>query len=100
MNAMVDLAPEGFPGWVVERRKMTEHSITITENPTIHEATGGSTITHTVAVSGECFGWVVEYRNPAGETVGWGVWGAAPEGLFASREDAAKWLIGSEIEFY
>ena len=80
---------------------MTEHSITITENSTIHETHAGSTITHTVAISGECFGWVVEHRNQAGETLGWSVWGAqALEGVFASRDEAANWLIDREIEFY
>ena len=73
---------------------MTEHSITITENPTIHETRDGSTINHTVAISGECFGWVVEHRNPTGETIGWGVWGEqGPDGLFPNRDEAANWIV-------
>ena len=38
---------------------MTEHRITITENSTIHVTRDGSTINHTVAIGGECLGWVV-----------------------------------------
>ena len=96
---------------------MTDHTITITENPTIHATRSGSTINHTVTVNGECIGWVVEHRDPDGEILGWGVWGelasegfagwvverrnpsgeAAPGGLFASRDAAAKWLIDHEI---
>ena len=73
---------------------MTEHTITITENPTIHETRDGSTINHTVAISGVCFGWAVEHRNANGKTVGWGVWGdQGPDGLFPSRDEAANWIV-------
>ena len=73
---------------------MTENSITITENPAIHETHAGSTITHTVAISGVCFGWVVEHRSSSGETIGWGVWGdQGPDGLFPSRDEAANWIV-------
>ena len=66
---------------------MPEHSITITENPTIHETRDGSRVIHTVAVSGEC--------------IGWGVWGdQGPDGLFPGRDEAANWLIDPEIEVY
>ena len=74
--------------------------MTIIENPTIHETRDGSTITHTVAIGGECLGWVVEHRNANGKTIGWGVWGdQGPDGLFPSRDEAANWLIGPEIEY-
>ena len=80
---------------------MTEHSITITESPTIRETREGSTINHTVAINGECLGWVVEHRNANGKTIGWGVWGdQGPDGLFPGRDEAANWLIDPEIEFY
>ena len=80
---------------------MAEHSITITESPTIRETREGSTINHTVAINGECLGWVVEHRNANGKTIGWGVWGdQGPDGLFPGRDEAANWLIDPEIEFY
>ena len=67
--------------------------ITITEGPTIHAASEGSTVHHTVAVDGEVLGWAVEYRSTDGETIGWGVWGdRGPDGLLASRDEAAQWI--------
>ena len=79
---------------------MTEHRITITENPSIHVTRDGSTINHTVAIGGECLGWVVEHRSPSGETLGWSIWGKqASVGLFASRDAAAKWLTGRSPNF-
>ena len=67
--------------------------ITITEDPTIHEASDGSTVNHTVAVDGEVLGWVVEHRSTDGKTIGWGVWGdRGPDGLLASRDEAAQWI--------
>ena len=67
--------------------------ITITEGPTIHEASEGSTVHHTVAVDGDVLGWAVEYRSTDGETIGWGVWGdRGPDGLLASCDEAAHWI--------
>lgn len=70
--------------------------ITTTEDPTIHEASEGSegsTVNHAVAVDGEVLGWAVEHRSTEGETIGWGVWGdRGPNGLFASRDEAAQWI--------
>ena len=66
---------------------------TITEDPTIHETSEGSTVNHPVAVDGEVLGWAVEYRSTDGETIGWGVWvDRGPEGLFPSRDEAAQWI--------
>ena len=65
--------------------------ITITEDPTIHAASEGSTVHHTVAVDGEVLGWAVEHHSTDGETIGWGVWGdRGPDGLLASRAEAAQ----------
>ena len=67
--------------------------ITITEGLTIHETSDGSTVNCGVAVDGEVLGWVVEYRSTDGETIGWGVWGdRGPDGLLASRDEAAQWI--------
>ena len=67
--------------------------ITITEDPTIHETSDGSTVNHAIAVDGEVLGWVVEHRSTDGETIGWGVWGdRVPDGLLASRDEAAQWI--------
>ena len=67
--------------------------VTITECPTIHETSDGSTVNHAVAVDGEVLGWAVEYRSTDGETTGWGVWGdRGPDGLLASRDEAAQWI--------
>ena len=66
---------------------------TITEHPTIHETSDGSTVDHAVGVDGEVLGWAVEYRSTDGETIGWGVWGdRGPDGLLASRDEAAQWI--------
>ena len=67
--------------------------ITITEGPTIHETSDGSTVNHAVAVDGEVLGWAIEHRSTDGETTGWGVWGdRGPDGLLASRDEAAQWI--------
>ena len=67
--------------------------VTITEGLTIHETSDGSTVNCGVAVGGEVLGWVVEYRSADGETIGWGVWGdRGPDGLLASRDEAAQWI--------
>ena len=67
--------------------------ITITEGPTIHAASQGSTIHHTVAIDGDVLGWAVEYRSTDGETIGWGVWGdRGPDGLFPGCDEAAQWI--------
>ena len=67
--------------------------ITITEGPTIHETSDGSTVNHAVAVDGEVLGWVVEHRNANGQTIGWTVWGdRGPDGLLAGRDEAAQWI--------
>ena len=67
--------------------------ITITEDPTIHAASEGSTVHHTVAVDGEVLGWAVEHHSTDGETIGWGVWGdRGPDGLLASCDEAAQWI--------
>ena len=69
--------------------------ITITEDPTIHAASEGSTVHHTVAVDGEVLGWAVEHHSTDGETIGWGVWGdRGPDGLFPGRDEAAQWIAG------
>ena len=69
--------------------------ITITEGPTIHETSDGSTVNHAVAVDGDVLGWVVEHRNANGKTIGWGVWGdQGPDGLFPGRDEAANWIVG------
>ena len=67
--------------------------ITITEEPTIHETSEGSTVHHAVAVDGDVLGWAVEYRSTDGETIGWGVWGdRGPDGLFPGCDEAAQWI--------
>ena len=67
--------------------------ITITDDPTIHETSDGSTVNHAVAVDGDVLGWAVEHRSTDGETIGWGVWGdRGPDGLLASRDEAAQWI--------
>ena len=67
--------------------------ITITDDPTIHETSDGSTSYHAVAVDGDVLGWAVEHRSTDGETIGWGVWGdRGPDGLLASRDEAAQWI--------
>ena len=73
--------------------RLVHSQITITEDPTIHAASEGSTVNCGVVVGGEVLGWVVEYRSADGETIGWGVWGdRGPDGLFASRDEAAQWI--------
>ena len=68
--------------------------ITITEDPTIHETSEGSTVNHAVIVPVEVLGWAVEYRDTDGETIGWGVWGdRGPDDLFTSLDEAAQWIV-------